>query len=194
MTHCRTGPPGGANNPGVARLPAARPYRRRSPDAGTGCHHERVPASRKLTDAVAETTPLEAAKAAMEEEPVASPRSGGRQDPLVGDLRKAGLLPLLVLHFAATGPTYGNQLMERIAALTAGALTVNPNTMYPLLRQLEARGLIAGEWEHPERRSRRFYRITDAGREESARLSGEIGPRLERIARSIDAIRRELGS
>ena len=30
--------------------------------------------------------------------------------------------------------------------------------MYPLLRSLEAEGLVAGEWEHPERRSRRFYR------------------------------------
>lgn len=134
-------------------------------------------------------------KAAVDEPAVlqAAPR-GGHQDPLVGDLRKAGLLPLLVLHFAAAGPTYGNQLMERIAALTEGALTVNPNTMYPLLRQLEARGLIAGEWEHPERRSRRFYRITEAGRAEGERLSAEIGPRLERIARSIAAIQAELGA
>ena len=61
--------------------------------------------------------------------------------------------------------------------------------MYPLLRSLEAQGLAAGEWEHPERRSRRFYRITDAGRAERERLAGELGPRLDRIARSIDAIR-----
>jgi DNA-binding PadR family transcriptional regulator len=66
--------------------------------------------------------------------------------------------------------------------------------MYPLLRQLEARGLVQGEWEHPERRSRRFYRITDAGREECRRLSDEVGPRLKRIGRSIQLIRRELGS
>ena len=41
--------------------------------------------------------------------------------------------------------------------------------MYPLLRSLEADGPLAGEWEHPERRSRRFYRITDAGRERARR-------------------------
>lgn len=114
-------------------------------------------------------------------------------DPLVGDLRRAGLLPLLVLHYTAREPTYGNQLIDRIEELTEGALVVNPNTMYPLLRQLEAAGLISGEWEHPERRSRRFYRITDAGRHERARLREEVGPRLERIARSIDSIREELG-
>ena len=95
------------------------------------------------------------------------------RDPLIGDLRRAGLLPLLVLHFASGEPAYGNQLIERIAALTGGALSVNPNTMYPLLRSLEDSGLIAGEWEHPERRSRRFYRLTPEGEAERTRLAEE---------------------
>ena len=114
-------------------------------------------------------------------------------DPLTSELRRE-VLPLLVLHYISHGPSYGNQLMDRISELTAGALTVNPNTMYPLLRQLEARGLVRGEWEHPERRSRRFYRITDEGSAECARLKSEVGPRLKRIGRSIQIIQRELAS
>ena len=43
---------------------------------------------------------------------------------------------------------------------------MNPNTMYPLLRELESRGLIEGRWEHPERRSRRYYAITAEGKKE----------------------------
>jgi DNA-binding PadR family transcriptional regulator len=113
-------------------------------------------------------------------------------DPLVGDLRRAGLLPLLVLHYVSLEPSYGNQLIDRIAELTHGALAVNPNTMYPLLRALEEQGLVAGEWEHPERRSRRFYRITEEGEVERARLAADVGPRLERISRSIASIRREV--
>ena len=113
-------------------------------------------------------------------------------DPLIGDLRRAGLLPLLVLHYAAQEPAYGNGLRERIAALTEGALVVNPNTMYPLLRSLEERGLLTGRWEHPERRSRRFYETTAAGRAERDRLAQELLPRLERIGRSIRAIRAEV--
>jgi DNA-binding PadR family transcriptional regulator len=113
-------------------------------------------------------------------------------DPLVGDLRRAGLLPLLVLHYSAREPTYGNQLIERIEQLTDGALVVNPNTMYPLLRSLEERGLLAGEWEHPERRSRRFYTTTPAGEAERERLAAELEPRMSRIARSIRAIRKEV--
>ena len=113
-------------------------------------------------------------------------------DPLIGDLRRAGLLTLLVLHYTAREPSYGNQLIERIAELTGGMLAVNPNTMYPLLRSLEEQGLLAGQWEHPERRSRRFYRITAAGREEAGRLAAELEPRLDRIGRSIEAIREEV--
>ena len=114
--------------------------------------------------------------------------TGRGQDPLSGELRRREVLPLLVLHLIATGPSYGNQLMERIAGMTEGVLTVNPNTMYPLLRKLEAAGLIEGNWEHPERRTRRFYSITDAGQEEYGRLLEEVRPFLDAVARSIDDI------
>ena len=82
--------------------------------------------------------------------------------------------------------------MERIGAMTAGVLSVNPNTMYPLLRQLEGRGLIEGQWEHPERRSRRYYALTDSGRDEYARLVEEVRPFLDSVKASIDEIVQEV--
>ena len=114
------------------------------------------------------------------------------QDPFAAELRRRQILPLLVLHLIAEGPSYGNKLMERIGAMTAGVLSVNPNTMYPLLRTLESRGLIEGRWEHPERRSRRYYSITDEGREEYARLRGDVRPFLESLSRSIEEIEAEV--
>ena len=113
-------------------------------------------------------------------------------DPFTGELRKRAILPLLVLHLISEGPSYGNQLMERIAGMTAGVLSVNPNTMYPLLRQLEARGLIEGSWEHPERRSRRYYALTDEGRAEYERLVAEVRPFLDSVKASIDEIVHEV--
>jgi PadR family transcriptional regulator, regulatory protein PadR len=123
---------------------------------------------------------------------MASVQGPGSIDPLVGDLRRSGLVALLVLHYVANGPCYGNQLMDRIGALTAGTVSVNPNTMYPLLRSLETRGLVDGVWEDPERRSRRFYRITAAGESERRRLAGRLAPNLDAIATTIDVIRQEL--
>ena len=144
--------------------------------------------------AVAEAAPLETARAAAGAATAGAGMEGGRAraDPLVGELRRQGLLPLLVLHFLGRGPSYGNQLIDRVAGVTGGLVAVNPNTMYPLLRSLEGRGLIAGEWEHPERRSRRFYRLTEDGEAERARLSAEIAPYLDAVARATASIRAEV--
>jgi PadR family transcriptional regulator, regulatory protein PadR len=114
------------------------------------------------------------------------------QDPFTAELRRRAVLPLLVLHLISQGPSYGNQLMERIGAMTEGVLSVNPNTMYPLLRQLESRGVITGEWEHPERRSRRYYSLTAKGRTEYARLVEEVRPFLDSVKASIDEIVHEV--
>jgi DNA-binding PadR family transcriptional regulator len=123
---------------------------------------------------------------------MASLAGPGSADPLVAGLRRSGLVTLLVLHFMASDACYGNQLMERILALTGGAVSVNPNTMYPLLHSLEARGLIAGDWENPDRRSRRLYRITAAGQEERRNLARRLEPNLEAIQATIALIRQEL--
>jgi PadR family transcriptional regulator PadR len=137
-------------------------------------------------EAVAQATRVTDAKEAARR---AGRGQRGPADPFTGGLRRADVLPLLVLHFITTeGQCYGNQLMERIASVTAGVLSVNPNTMYPLLRQLEGRRLIEGRWEHPERRSRRYYSVTREGRAEYERLHREVRPLLESIARSIDEI------
>ena len=130
--------------------------------------------------------------AAEEPGSATAPHGPGSGDPLVAGLRKAGLLRLLVLHLLGAGPSYGNQLMDRVAELTGGLVAVNPNTMYPLLRTLEAEGLVAGEWEHPERRSRRFYRLTEPGAAERDRLAAQVAPRLDELAVAVDLLRREL--
>jgi DNA-binding PadR family transcriptional regulator len=136
-----------------------------------------------VREAVAQAGGLEAA---------APGRAARPQDPITGELRRRDVLPLLVLHLIAEAPSYGNQLMERIAGMTAGVLSVNPNTMYPLLRQLESRGLIAGEWEHPERRTRRNYALTPEGQAEYERLVDEVRPFLDSVKTSIDEIVREV--
>ena len=161
--------------------------RKRSPSAPADAAREAVAQATSLADA------REAAGAAAPP-PAARARGRGRgaPDPFTGELRRREVLPLLVLHFISEGPSYGNQLMERISRVTAGVLSVNPNTMYPLLRQLEGRGLIEGRWEHPERRSRRYYSLTDAGRDEHARLVREVRPFLEAIERSIEEIIHEV--
>lgn len=113
-------------------------------------------------------------------------------DVFGGEVRRRDVYPLLVLHLIAREPAYGNRLIEGIEGMTEGMISANPNTIYPLLRDLEARGLIEGQWEHPDRRTRRFYSITSAGRKEYRRLVGELEPFLDSVIRSVALIKREI--
>ena len=108
------------------------------------------------------------------------------------EMRRRDLLPLLARHLIRDEPTYGNSLIESIESMTQGVISVNPNTMYPLLRDLEGKGMITGDWEHPDKRTRRFYSITDAGEAEYQRLVVEIDPFLDSVIRSITLIKGEV--
>jgi DNA-binding PadR family transcriptional regulator len=113
-------------------------------------------------------------------------------DVFGGEIRRRDLFPLLVLHLIEREPAYGNRLIEDIERITDGGISVNPNTIYPLLRDLEARGLIEGEWEHPDRRTRRYYKVTAAGRKEHRRLLAEMEPFLDSVVRSVTLIKDEI--
>ncbi len=133
---------------------------------------------------------------------VAGRRSTGRPSgpgaPLSAVLRRAGVVRVLVLVSLDVAddddPAYGSRLIERIRAISGGLVVVNPNTMYPLLRNLEEQGLVEGSWEHPVRRSRRFYRITPAGVAERERLRADVLPALDEVAAAVEALRAELAS
>jgi DNA-binding PadR family transcriptional regulator len=129
----------------------------------------------------------------------APPKSGGRRrgggrpsDVFGGEIRRRDVFPLLVLHLIAKEPTYGNRLIESIEEITQGVISVNPNTMYPLLREMESKGLIEGRWELPDRRTRRYYSITTAGRRDYRRLLAEVEPFLDSVIRSVTLIKGEV--
>ena len=130
------------------------------------------------------------ARARRKERPERHP--GRSMDVFGGEIRRRDVFPLLVLHLIQQEPAYGNRLIEEIEELTEGVISANPNTIYPLLRELEARGLIEGSWEHPDRRTRRFYAITSAGRKEYRRLVAELEPFLDSVIRSVGLIKREI--
>jgi PadR family transcriptional regulator PadR len=89
-----------------------------------------------------------------------------------------GLLPLYVLHLLDQQARYGNELMNLIEARTAGGWVTNPGAIYPLLDDLEEQGLVAGEWEDPDKRTVRRYSLTEAGREQLDQLKAVMRPKL----------------
>jgi DNA-binding PadR family transcriptional regulator len=107
-------------------------------------------------------------------------------------MKSKTIFPVLVLHLLAEEPDHGLGLMQRIEALCEGLLAVNTNTIYPLLRRLEERGFVVGEWEHPTKRSRRYYRITDDGLRRLDKIKAGMLPYLDMLAASVARLRSEL--
>ena len=91
------------------------------------------------------------------------------KDLFLSEVKTRDVFPLLILHLVRERPGYGNSIMARIREISAGAMSVSPNTVYPLLRRLEEKNYVKGEWERPETRSRRFYAITPRGNRNTRR-------------------------
>ena len=102
--------------------------------------------------------------------------AGGRSEDRSGIERelKRGSLELIVLHLLEAGEAYGYEIVTKLTTQSNGALGVTDGTLYPVLYRLERAGFVAVRWETPERGvPRKYYRLTDEGREELARLKTE---------------------
>jgi PadR family transcriptional regulator, regulatory protein PadR len=79
-----------------------------------------------------------------------------------------GTLALMVLRtLDVLGPQHGYGIAKRIEQISADMLAVNHGTLYPVLLKLELEGSIASEWGVSDNKRRaKFYRVTDAGRDE----------------------------
>ena len=65
---------------------------------------------------------------------------------------------------------YGYTLRK---ALAEHGLEIDESTLYPLLRRLEAQGLLTSEWREEEKRNKRFYRLSSDGEQIFAELLEE---------------------
>jgi PadR family transcriptional regulator, regulatory protein PadR len=74
---------------------------------------------------------------------------------------KRGFLQLLVLVILEKD-AYGYAMVRAFRDL---GYEVEENTLYPLLRRLEKRGLVQGKWELSAERPRKFYAVTPEGRD-----------------------------
>ena len=92
-------------------------------------------------------------------------------DPLENvmlELRR-GIIVLAVLSQLGQ-EQYGYSLLKLLSDL---GLEVDQGTLYPLLRRLEAQGLLQSVWKLEEARPRRYYVISTEGKKALPRLKKE---------------------
>ncbi|MFW9886871.1 MAG: PadR family transcriptional regulator [Candidatus Thorarchaeota archaeon] len=96
------------------------------------------------------------------------------EDPMIGNPEmeyerwclqiRRGALSLAILTIILNGESYGYDIMKKLGQDEYAALQVEPSTTYPLLRRLEARGILEGKWSDASGKRRRLYYVTREGR------------------------------
>lgn len=98
-------------------------------------------------------------------------------------MRGAG--PTAVLKLLSGREMYGYELVEALSRQSGGVLAMGQSTLYPLLYNLEAKGLVESFWQEAESgRERKYYRLTGKGKK---RLSADV-EQWSRLAAAMQSI------
>ena len=82
-------------------------------------------------------------------------------------MRGAG--PVAVLKLLERGEMYGYELVKSLDHRSEGVLAMGQSTLYPMLYNLEAKGLIASRQAKADNgRPRKYYRLTGKGKKRLA--------------------------
>ena len=110
---------------------------------------------------------------------VASATQSELRENLTLEFRRGALVlaVLTQLHREQYGYSLKKLLAER-------ALEIDEGTLYPLLRRLEAQGLLRSRWRIEDGRPRRYYRISPQGEQ----VERELATEWRALARAIERL------
>ena len=95
------------------------------------------------------------------------------------ELRRGTLILCVLANFKE--PTYGYNLIEK---LSKTGISIEANTLYPLLRRLEGQKLLASVWNTDGAKPRKYYNLTDFGKE----ILSELKKHWQITAQSMNEI------
>jgi DNA-binding PadR family transcriptional regulator len=99
---------------------------------------------------------------------------------LLLELRR-GTIILCVLSELQT-PKYGYGLVE---ALEKQGMRIEPGTLYPLMRRLEKQELLISQWETSGNKPRKYYILSNTGKQVYAQLCNEWATMEDSINKMI---------
>ena len=75
--------------------------------------------------------------------------------------RKKGMLDICVLAILSRSPSYGYEIIRAVSK----CIEISESTLYPILKRLEQSGSLLTYRQEHNGRTRKYYEITDEGRE-----------------------------
>lgn len=109
-----------------------------------------------------------------------------------GKVSTTSLMKMYILHLLSQQNLYGNQIIDSIRERLNGKWEPSPGMIYPLLRDLEENGYVKSWWQEPDKKSIRFYKLTEPGHSHLERLKIRYKKPLEDTKEMIAAILDEI--
>jgi DNA-binding PadR family transcriptional regulator len=91
---------------------------------------------------------------------------------------RRGTIVLVVL-LCLDEPVYGYNLVEKLALR---GIPVEANTLYPLLRRLSSQGLLDNRWDTSTSKPRKYYVITEKGKQ----VRGDLIDQWKKMAEAVN--------
>ncbi len=103
------------------------------------------------------------------------------------DQIRKGSTEILILSLLAKEPMYGYQISQQLRRRSGGYFDLKEGLLYPTLHRMQQQRLLKGEWRQiGEARHRKYYAITDKGRQMLGEQSAEWRAFIETLLNMLD--------
>ena len=76
-----------------------------------------------------------------------------------------GVVEPLLLFIIGELPIHGYEIARELERRSEGYFSLTASTLYSALRRLERRGLVSSSWRQITKQKRRYYELTEKGRQ-----------------------------
>jgi DNA-binding PadR family transcriptional regulator len=97
------------------------------------------------------------------------------------ELTKGTLQPIILKLISERNKMYGYEITQEVKALTLGKIDISEGALYPILHKLEAKGVLETEKVYLGKRVRKYYSVTQEGKQAVLEISQEINNFIETL-------------
>jgi PadR family transcriptional regulator, regulatory protein PadR len=97
------------------------------------------------------------------------------------DQMRKGSTDFLILSLLVKRPMYGYEIIQQLVNQSEGYFEMKEGLLYPTLHRMQEKGWLTTEWQEVDGRPRKYYTLTETGREELSEQAAEWKTFLEKL-------------
>jgi PadR family transcriptional regulator, regulatory protein PadR len=97
------------------------------------------------------------------------------------DQIRKGSSEILILSLLAERPMYGYEMAQQLEERSGGYFEMKEGLLYPTLHRMQNDGWLSSSWQEVDGRQRKYYSLTQAGREVLRKQAAEWNTFFEKL-------------